>query len=272
MARLTTCRDCGTPVSTKAATCPKCGRPLSKPAKKYGCFSGCLTVGLVGIVAVLGYSLFNGGRNRPPANPGPEPPSSSSTPSRREDWQRLDAGYISDQELTYQGTPVVCLCVDDKAWNDLLDAENKGDIQEIALMVAKGKVALVPRGTRVKCVETGVLSLKLRVSEGLSAGVEGWLQREFVSKGEPPAELSPGGTPEHEDNSPPPVKKRKPTLQSKPLTTEDIAKARFQVGTNLEKEGREELAVTAYRELVKNFPDTPQAKQATERIKALTRK
>ena len=74
MARLTTCRDCGATVSKKAATCPRCGRLLSKPAKQYGCFSGCLMVGLVVFVAIIGLSIFDGGNNRPAVNPAPEPP------------------------------------------------------------------------------------------------------------------------------------------------------------------------------------------------------
>jgi len=227
-------------------------------------------VGLVVLVAIIGFSIFNGGNNRravnpapeppgtnaPAVNPAPEPPSSSAAPSQSDVWRRLDTGYISGESLTYEGTPVVCLCVDEKAWDELLDDQNKGDLFEIALLVLKLKVALVPRGTRVKCIERGFESLKLRVSEGHSAGVEGWLDTELVSKGEPR----------------PPAKKRKPTLQSQTLTTEQMARARFQIGRNLEKDGKDELAVTAYRELVKRFPHAPQAKQAAERIKALTGK
>ncbi|MGA7496118.1 MAG: hypothetical protein WBX00_05250 [Isosphaeraceae bacterium] len=153
------------------------------------------------------------------------PPSSSPPSSHSDDWSRLDRGYISDQSLTYQGTPVVCLCVDDKAWDQMLDAQNKGDLEEIAMLVAKEKVAFVPRGTRVKCVKTGFTSLRLRVSEGPSAGVEGWLQRELVRKGEPPAEFADrtGPTPEHD--SPPTAKKRHPTLRSEQLNAEQLATA-----------------------------------------------
>lgn len=288
MGRLATCRDCGASISKKAVTCPQCGRPLRKPAKQYGCCSGFLIMGLVGVIVLIGASIFSGRRDRPAVNPVPQSPSpsvpssnpapqapSSSAPSTRDDvWTRLDTGYISDQSLTYRGTPVVCLCVDDKAWDEMLDAQNKGDLEEIAMLVAKEKVALVPRGTRVKCVETAFASIKLRVLEGLSTGLEGWLQKELVSKGEAPAEHSIQGAPssEREVDTRPPAKKRQPTPRSQPLDAEQLARARFQTGRNLEKGGRDELAVTAYRKIVKDFPDTPQAKQAEERIKALTGK
>ena len=45
----------------------------------------------------------------------------------------------------------------------------------------------------------------------------------------------------------------------------------LRIGQNLEKSGKTDAALGSYRRIVKEYPDTPTAKTAAERIKALAK-
>ena len=60
---------------------------------------------------------------------------------------------------------------------------------------------------------------------------------------------------------------------SKPATSTPVARAAglLRIGQNLEKSGKTEAALANYKRIVKDFAETPAAKTARERIKALER-
>jgi len=90
MGKLTKCPDCGSAVSKKAVSCPSCGRPAKKDAKSGGCLSGCVTIFLIGGVAIFLLALLAprdpnrradppGGQPNPPNGQPAPPPSASAT-------------------------------------------------------------------------------------------------------------------------------------------------------------------------------------------------
>ena len=79
MAKLTRCPDCGASVSKRALTCPSCGRQLKKPAKQYGCLSGCLLIVILFSLLVL---IVPKSPRQPPAQPGGLPNSSGGSSIR----------------------------------------------------------------------------------------------------------------------------------------------------------------------------------------------
>lgn len=52
---LTTCRECGNPLSTKADACPRCGGVTPKNAV------GCCATSIIALLAVLVYLALSGG-------------------------------------------------------------------------------------------------------------------------------------------------------------------------------------------------------------------
>ena len=63
------------------------------------------------------------------------------------------------------------------------------------------------------------------------------------------------------------------TTKDAPKNDSEVkAKRELQMGQNFEKDGKTSLALTRYKKIVKDFPDTEAAKTATARIKALESK
>jgi len=68
-----------------------------------------------------------------------------------------------------------------------------------------------------------------------------------------------------------PQRKQATTKHGGAAPSKDAARAAslLQVGQNLEKNGAAGAALTSYRRIVRDYPDTPAAKTAGERIKAI---
>ncbi len=58
-------------------------------------------------------------------------------------------------------------------------------------------------------------------------------------------------------------------VPSKPAAKSSKAASQLRLGQNLEKSGKTAAALQYYRDVVKDFPGTPEAKTAAARIKAL---
>lgn len=171
MARLTTCPDCGAKVSKKAAACPGCGRKLGRSF--LGSLVGTLIkLTLLLIVGLIGLMVLAAKNHRP--GPAGEPAPAQATPVA----SSLNVG--DEATLQLPGATAVFLALDDESWDKMIDAENAKDLEEIALLMAKGKVIREVVGTRVKVIQNAVLSRKVRIREGDNPGVEAWIQAEFV--------------------------------------------------------------------------------------------
>jgi YHS domain-containing protein len=90
-------------------------------------------------------------------------------------------------------------------------------------------------------------------------------------------ETSPAKTETDEDATPGEAKSanREPSTAKKPESKSATSAARadglLRIGQNLEKSGKTEAALANYKRIVKDFADTPAAKTAGQRIKALGR-
>jgi TolA-binding protein len=74
------------------------------------------------------------------------------------------------------------------------------------------------------------------------------------------------------DDAPKPAITAEKTTKEEPKPETRHAACLLQGGKNLEEAGKPEIALKNYRRLVKEFGNTKWAKQADERIKALTEK
>jgi hypothetical protein len=71
------CRECGNPVSSKAAVCPSCGAPLKRAARKSSTLGGCSGCLVIVVVAFVCIAVFSG---RPTGPPKPDANSVSPKP------------------------------------------------------------------------------------------------------------------------------------------------------------------------------------------------
>jgi hypothetical protein len=148
----------------------------------------------------------------------------------------------------------------------------EGATSSMKLMVDRGDLWLVPGGTRVRVVNLANLNRKfymVEVLEGDLKSQRGWTTAKQLE--------------------PSPLKVE---LASKPLPTEDLATSKrsaeldaiekertganraitlLNLGRSFEKSQKPSLALKSYRELVAKYPDSPEAKTAQARIKALTK-
>jgi hypothetical protein len=156
-------------------------------------------------------------------------------------------------------------------FDKLLRAKDNEGFEE---MIAKGQVLFVKNGTPVRILEVHENQflakhavLEVRFQDGQAKGRKGFIDRVWVARLiERPAERKAGPKASQPATTKPeldPAEKAKREGVRKLDTLMRTAKA-------LEKSNIKG-AIENYREVVKDFPDTPEAKAAAERIKALTK-
>jgi hypothetical protein len=158
----------------------------------------------------------------------------------------------------------------DEAWeaySDLMKAIRSADPEGVQRLVAAGRAFAVKAGTRARVVGVTILGppngpipsdilpfdrngrRKVRVIDGPLSG------RVFEL---PARNLRPADEPEAEE----PVAKQAPDPVKRAASLLTIAKS-------LEKLKKTKAALDTYRQVVREYPQTPSAKEAGERIKAL---
>lgn len=145
---------------TEPATPP----PLSQPVKAKH-----VIIGLIALIAFL-YVYFGGLSD------------SDSTSSPSSDRSRSHVATVGDTVVlkwSDSGTGGF-LAVDDEAWDLMFEAMNAKDQAGLNQLLFSGRVRNVASGTKAKVLRTGFTSYKVRLMEGASAGVSGWVVREFV--------------------------------------------------------------------------------------------
>jgi hypothetical protein len=207
------------------------------------------------------------GQRRDPA-PTPEPvaietpPATQPKPEIIKDSSRLNVG--DEVVLDNPKSTLVYLAATDDAWDPLLDAENRGDTEEILVLVKRGKVIPDESGRRAKLIERGFSSCKVRIRGGVNDGDEGWIQREFVHPYDPAAESKPEPIKVIEEAPAPPAK------TERSYTTDERADSAFTIGRNLELSSKTDAALKQYRQVIKDYPGTDAATRSEKRIKALS--
>lgn len=179
--------------------------------------------GLLFAVAIA--AAIVGSMNRKPAAPGAAPapqiaaaPPAAATPSASAPG-RPGIGDTACLGYAGGGGHAVWICLQESAWNDMLDAQNAGSLGAMARLAQAGKVKAYPVGTRVKVAGSSLFSRKVIVLDGDDAGDMGWVQTEQVlpsaaraKTAEPPApsKADPAEpTPPAEDELSPEEKTRK---------------------------------------------------------------
>lgn len=74
----------------------------------------------------------------------------------------------------------VFVAVDDAAWDAMFKAIAAKDTEGMMQLVLAGKVFVVPVGTRVRVIEGGFTSVKVRILEGAHQAKAGWVPIEMV--------------------------------------------------------------------------------------------
>jgi hypothetical protein len=160
MAELEVCPDCDREVDARATVCPQCGCAFEitegRKDSHFFLYAGMLIA--VGIAVMAAVVLA------PRESPAPV--------------HFIEAG----DEVTI-GTPEMTralLCVDPAAWDAMVAAESRLDREEFAVLIKRGQVVHVEKGTRAKVIETAINSVRVRIREGPNQNVEAWIQRELV--------------------------------------------------------------------------------------------
>jgi hypothetical protein len=180
--------------------------------------------------------------------------------------------------LDYPGRPgvdVVFLAVADDAWDPMTEALIRGDLEEVDILIARGKVIRERVGTRVKVIGSSFTARKVRIRDGAHPGAEAWVETEFVRRPPPPkptpASLPPTplGPAPHviagaEANQ---IEQREEAARRRELA--ERAAAKLLQAKVLERSGNVAGALRYYREILRDAPDTPAAATAQVRARAL---
>lgn len=132
---------------------------------------GCGTLLLLGTVAYVGWSLYTG-------EPKPNRPVPATTAPVKPDRRFPAVGEVA--VLLTKGRHGTFLAVNDGGWDEMLGAEDAKDPDYMLELMEIGKVFYVANGTRGRVIQSGFISMRLRILEGESAGLEGWTQAENV--------------------------------------------------------------------------------------------
>jgi hypothetical protein len=137
----------------------------------------------------------------------------------------------------------------------------------IALREA-GNVAYVPNGSRGVVTEITREARRVRITEGppLQVGVLWWVEERYLRDVTLRAKVR--------EAPKAPEGYRGPSLTESMKLTEAGERMRradsgLTIAKNLEKSGKREAALGWYRRVAKDYPGTPQAKEAAARVKAL---
>jgi hypothetical protein len=127
---------------------------------------------------VLGTVTVGLARTTSPATPKTDLDSSDAGPPQRALPPMLAVGDEAILESP-SGTGV-WLAVDDASWDAILDAQERMDLEDITLLLARGKVVQERNGTRVEVLSTPDYSVRVCIRDGSHQGVNAWVQRGFL--------------------------------------------------------------------------------------------
>ncbi len=74
------------------------------------------------------------------------------------------------------------LAIDETAWDAMFEAIKAKDTTGLSQLVQSGQVHVVRSGTRARVLFSGFTRHEVRLIEGPSEGVAGWVVREFVQR------------------------------------------------------------------------------------------
>jgi hypothetical protein len=117
-----------------------------------------------------------------------------------------------------------------------LSDQSEGGFGRYRQLLAEGKAVYLPNGTRGEVVAVGKAAARVRIAGPVRPGSVWWVESRFA-------------------RVPPP---------------DPEAVTLLKAGRNLEGLKKYPAALGYYRKVVKDFPGTPEAKAAAERVKALT--
>jgi hypothetical protein len=90
-------------------------------------------------------------------------------------------------ELRLAGADCVWVCLDDSAWDAMIDAENRiaerrqpHPGEAIARLAEAGRIRIIATGSKVRILDRGAVSRKIEIVSGEDRGKVGWVQAEFV--------------------------------------------------------------------------------------------
>ena len=84
--------------------------------------------------------------------------------------------------LETPGRQGVWVALDHATLGAILDAHERSDLEDIAFLLARGRMIRVRNGTRVEVLGLSEDSAKICIRNGPQRGVEVWAQREFVRR------------------------------------------------------------------------------------------
>jgi hypothetical protein len=223
---------------------------------------------LVGVVAsLIGPRSPRSGAPTPAAPPPAASPDGSGLPPPPT-GTTVSVGDFGVLEL--RGARYIWLAVKDEDWNPLIDAENfgakggEGATEPLKDLVKAGRAFGCPRGTRVRVEKTSFASRFVRVLEGEEKGSTGWVQYEFVRKISE-SEAAASNAPESAA-APAPSAKPRPTLEQKPVDAAARARTLLRSAENSAGMGHDKAAAELYRQVVREYPGSAEARAAGERL------
>lgn len=163
------------------------------------------------------------------------------------------------------------------AFQDLVKGLKAKDTDGLRELMDKGKVAFEVSGTPILVIERhenqfiagGVLALEVRLLDGANKGRVCWIYRASAArliekKPDPAIEKSRQVQAEA-------AARREAKEAEKARANAPAARAAslLNIARNLEKSGKPKPALENYRKIVKEFGDTPSAKEAAGRVRAL---
>jgi hypothetical protein len=168
------------------------------------------------------------------------------------------------------------LALDDRGWRQMLDAQNARNQEWLVDLARAGHIFGVPGGTRARIIEAGFSSKRLHILEGPTAGFEGWIQSEMLSHPSVPAVAAPVIADRPRAPSP------KKAIVPEPETDARRAKRLLREGdafaylshvgdSEVEKSRQRDKALDRYKQVIREFPDAPEAIEARRRIDAMGR-
>jgi hypothetical protein len=87
--------------------------------------------------------------------------------------------------LEFRGCKGVWLALDDESWDAVRDAEQRRDLEEVAFLLARGRIIQEPNGTRVDVLRTPDYLVRVRIRNGVHRNFEAWVQRSCVRRPHP---------------------------------------------------------------------------------------
>jgi hypothetical protein len=253
--------------------------------RNFGC-GGCLVVVLLGFVGLILISALGGNRGRPapsPAIPTPLTPPAIPAPSVAAPDPSIAIG--EQGTLERPGVMGVWMAVSIDDYHALTFAEFKINSEETeaegrlfrAKLGLANRIKIVRNGTRVRVMDAQSGGLQVEALDGDDEGRSGWVHSWCVKP-------VPKPTPEQEQAERARLAEQEREERTRLEDQEQAERDRFEeegrivaekraaglirIGQNLEKSGKTKGALDTYRRIVKEFPDTPQAKAAAARIAA----